>query len=284
MEKQKIINSALTAATCLGVVGTGIISSKNAISMYNDEIEYIRLTNNEPTKKQKAKLFFKKYWPTLTIGGLTITSAVTNSIVNDKMYASLALAFTALAGNYQKLKSHVPDDVLKEVYKKVSGEEIKPKFSIKEGESLYYIDDFGYFKANPEKFLMAMIKANRGMGDYSNGAHYSDGDGWAYDMGSVTLYQILKWANATDMSKDMIELAKQFGWNDDYLMSAYCISSIDFNIDEEISDDGFVYKHVSFIQPAIYNPGLFDPSEYKLYNPTLSELRKNYINEETTNE
>ena len=95
----KILRTAFTAASCVGVVGTGVASAKLA-----PKIKQAIDDTSDKSIFETVKAVSKVGWPIALIGGATIFSIAALNITNKKGELLVCSAFAALSTKHEKYR------------------------------------------------------------------------------------------------------------------------------------------------------------------------------------
>ena len=124
---RKNIPNITTAASIVGVVGTGVLSARaayksvKAVEEHKKTMEQLRANKNsfetdKEYNKEVASVYkntaiqmAKVYWPAALAGGLTIAGIFTTNKVHKKRYLTMAGMYTTIAAAYSEYRKRVSD-------------------------------------------------------------------------------------------------------------------------------------------------------------------------------
>ena len=181
---QKALPIVLSALASIGVIGTSIMVSKETVKA-KPKMDAVKAENN---KKKLVKEFIKDYKWSLILGGATISSIISGTIISKKIEASLSATVVMLNGALLKYKGKVQQVLgpkAKEITHKIVGDEYEkvgpyvadtPR---KPGSVLYYNEYIGWFFAKPENINRAEALTNEKIHGHYRGPEKIKTDGWA---------------------------------------------------------------------------------------------------------
>ena len=151
-----------SVASVLGFVTTVGLAIKETCTI-KDNVEYYETDS----KKEKAKIIFKTYYPSMITGGLTISSMIFTSKMNLDAQKALTDAYIALRETHLAFKDRVKEIVSEEQYRDICMEEyMTPPIDIPERLSpdhkLFY-DKWSnrYFWSDEDRVIEAEYQLNK---------------------------------------------------------------------------------------------------------------------------
>lgn len=246
MNYKNVLPIALSLLGISGVIATAVFVAKET-PKFNQDLE--KLKENENAKKTDViKLAMKDYAPALVIGGATIASVASSTILSKKNEMTLSGVALLADSGWRKYKDKVKQilgiETHKDILNKISLDDFN-KLNKKDDEHLYWEEHIGFFKANPEKLAYAYSDINRGLHDdeYTVGSY----------KGVSSLKTFLKNAEAKMLDDDIDSNTNlYFGWDIDYLYDKYGYIWVNMNLEEVKDDDGNSYTKILFLEDPIY--------------------------------
>ena len=254
IKTKQVLSMVLALASSAGTVATAILAVKGKDK--EDELKKKMLdTNIKPSKSDILKLMSKAYWPAIAVGTATISSTLASHILSKKVEVSLITGSTLLAQGWQKykykIKNYIGEDEFKKLTKGLS-EKDYDKLTDKDkneddGRVLYYMDEIGYFKADPVKLAYAYSNMNQRIHTIDK-KHKT-----AY---FCLLYDILKDCDAEFLDKTLDDMPSDnlnWGWTEEYLRDKYGAEWIHMH-QTRVEENGRKYTIISFDEKPIFDP------------------------------
>lgn len=253
IKTQQILSVSLSILSSIGTIATTALAIKATPKAIK---EYEKVKDKDI--KEKAKVLIPIYAPTLAVGTATIASNICSTVISRKTEASLIAATTLAERCYKKYKGKVKEILGDEVHKNVitsiaedEKEEIKDKVETKDdGKLLYWEENIGYFRADPDYLAVALKNLDETL---------------YYDSGTVTLKDFLDFADAelcdTESRKGTESALDLKGWSYDYLATEFEQYLIGIRLYCPTNDPE---THVLEFQI----PPIFDPDNYEYKEST----------------
>ena len=270
---KQALSVVLALVSSAGTIATAILAVKGKDK--EDELKKKLLdTNIKPSKADILKLMSKAYWPAIAAGTATISSTLASHILSKKVEVSLITGSTLLAQGWQKYKYKIKDYIGEDEFKKLTkglSEKDYDKLTDKDkneddGRVLYYMDEIGYFKADPVKLAYAYSNMNQRIHTIDK-KHKT-----AY---FCLLYDILKDCDAEFLDKTLDDMPSDnlnWGWTEEYLRDKYGAEWIHMH-QTRVEENGRKYTIISFDEKPIFDPSN-GGSSYWCYDD--SEEQNNY--------
>lgn len=246
MNYKNVLPIVLSLLGISGVIATAVFVAKET-PKFNQDLE--KLKEHEDAKKTDIiKLAVKDYAPALVIGGATIASVASSTILSKKNEMSLSSVALLADSGWRKYKDKVKQilgiETHKDILDKISLDDFN-KLKKKDDEHLYWEEHMGFFRANPEKLAYAYSDINRSLHDeeYTIGTY----------KGVATLKDFLKNADAKMIDSDIDSNTNlYFGWDIDQLYETYGYIWVNMNLEDTKDDDGHVFTKILFLEDPIY--------------------------------
>lgn len=273
IKTKQALSVVLALVSSAGTIATAILAVKGKDK--EDELKKKMLdTNIKPSKADILKLMSKAYWPAIAAGTATISSTLASHILSKKVEVSLITGSTLLAQGWQKYKYKIKDYIGEDEFKKLTkglSEKDYDKLTDKDknendGRVLYYMDEIGYFKADPVKLAYAYSNMNQRIHTIDK-KHKT-----AY---FCLLYDILKDCDAEFLDKTLDDIPSDnlnWGWTEEYLQDKYGAEWIHMH-QTRVEENGRKYTIISFEEKPIFDPSDGGSSYWSYYD---SEERNNY--------
>lgn len=273
IKTKQSLSVVLALVSSAGTIATAILAVKGKDK--EDELKKKMLdTNIKPSKADILKLMSKAYWPAIAAGTATISSTLASHILSKKVEVSLITGSTLLAQGWQKYKYKIKDYIGEDEFKKLTkglSEKDYDKLTDKDkneddGRVLYYMDEIGYFKADPVKLAYAYSNMNQRIHTIDK-KHKT-----AY---FCLLYDILKDCDAEFLDKTLDDMPSDnlnWGWTEEYLRDKYGAEWIHMH-QTRVEENGRKYTIISFEEKPIFDPSN-GGSSYWGYD--TSEEQNNY--------
>lgn len=273
IKTKQALSVVLALASSAGTVATAILAVKEKDKA--DRLKKKMLeTNEKPSKMDDFKLFLRAYWPSIAAGTATISSTLASHILSKKVEVSLITGSTLLAQGWQKYKYKIKDYIGEDEFKKLTkglSEKDYDKLTDKEkseddGRALYYMDEIGYFKADPVKLAYAYSNMNQRIHTIDK-KHKT-----AY---FCLLYDILKDCDAEFLDKTLDDMPSDnlnWGWTEEYLRDKYGAEWIHMH-QTRVEENGRKYTIISFEEKPIFDPSNGGSSYWSYDTP---EEQNNY--------
>lgn len=273
IKTKQALSVVLALVSSAGTVATAILAVKGKDK--EDELKKKMLdTNIKPSKADILKLMSKAYWPAIAAGTATISSTLASHILSKKVEVSLITGSTLLAQGWQKYKYKIKDYIGEDEFKKLTkglSEKDYDKLTDKDknendGRVLYYMDEIGYFKADPVKLAYAYSNMNQRIHTIDK-KHKT-----AY---FCLLYDILKDCDAEFLDKNLDDMPSDnlnWGWTEEYLRDKYGAEWIHMH-QTRVEENGRKYTIISFEEKPIFDPSNGGSSYWSYDN---SEEQNNY--------
>lgn len=254
IKTKQVLSMVLALVSSAGTIATAILAVKGKDK--EDELKKKMLdTNIKPSKADILKLMSKAYWPAIAAGTATISSTLASHILSKKVEVSLITGSTLLAQGWQKYKYKIKDYIGEDEFKKLTkglSEKDYDKLTDKEkgeddGRVLYYMDEIGYFKADPVKLAYAYSNMNQRIHTIDK-KHKT-----AY---FCLLYDILKDCDAEFLDKTLDDMPSDnlnWGWTEEYLRDKYGAEWIHMH-QTRVEENGRKYTIISFEEKPIFDP------------------------------
>lgn len=254
IKTKQALSVVLALVSSAGTIATAILAVKGKDK--EDELKKKMLdTNIKPSKADILKLISKAYWPAIAAGTATISSTLASHILSKKVEVSLITGSTLLAQGWQKYKYKIKDYIGEDEFKKLTkglSEKDYDKLTDKEkseddGRVLYYMDEIGYFKADPVKLAYAYSNMNQRIHTIDK-KHKT-----AY---FCLLYDILKDCDAEFLDKTLDDMPSDnlnWGWTEEYLRDKYGAEWIHMH-QTRVEENGRKYTIISFEEKPIFDP------------------------------
>lgn len=221
---QKALPIVLSILASIGVVGTSVAVSKETVKA-KPKIDAVKAENN---KKKLVKEFIKDYKWSLILGGATISSIISGTIISKKIEASLSATVVMLNGALLKYKGKVQQVLgpkAKEITHMIAGDEYDKMKSSSTGvpkktdKVLYYNEYMGWFFAKPENLSRAEAITNEKIHGHYRGPEKIKTDGWA---SLQTFFDDCK-AEVADVPDNPYneEVMYDFNWCSEYINEVY---------------------------------------------------------------
>ena len=279
IKTKQALSVVLALVSSAGTIATAILAVKGKDK--EDELKKKMLdTNIKPSKADILKLMSKAYWPAIAAGTATISSTLASHILSKKVEVSLITGSTLLAQGWQKYKYKIKDYIGEDEFKKLTkglSEKDYDKLTDKEksendGRVLYYMDEIGYFKADPVKLAYAYSNMNQRIHTIDK-KHKT-----AY---FCLLYDILKDCDAEFLDKTLDDMPSDnlnWGWTEEYLRDKYGVEWIHMH-QTKVEENGRKYTIISFDEKPIFDPsnggssywGYDHPEEQNNYKEVVIE-------------
>ena len=273
IKTKQVLSMVLALVSSAGTVATAILAVKGKDK--EDELKKKMLdTNIKPSKVDILKLMSKAYWPAIAAGTATISSTLASHILSKKVEVSLITGSTLLAQGWQKYKYKIKDYIGEDEFKKLTkglSEKDYDKLTDKDkyeddGRVLYYMDEIGYFKADPVKLAYAYSNMNQRIHTIDK-KHKT-----AY---FCLLYDILKDCDAEFLDKTLDDMPSDnlnWGWTEEYLRDKYGAEWIHMH-QTRVEENGRKYTIISFEEKPIFDPSNGGSSYWSYDTP---EEQNNY--------
>ena len=254
IKTKQALSVVLALVSSAGTIATAILAVKGKDK--EDELKKKMLdTNIKPSKTDILKLMSKAYWPAIAAGTATISSTLASHILSKKVEVSLITGSTLLAQGWQKYKYKIKDYIGEDEFKKLTkglSEKDYDKLTDKDkneddGRVLYYMDEIGYFKADPVKLAYAYSNMNQRIHTIDK-KHKT-----AY---FCLLYDILKDCDAEFLDKTLDDMPSDnlnWGWTEEYLRDKYGAEWIHMH-QTRVEENGRKYTIISFDEKPIFDP------------------------------
>ena len=254
IKTKQALSVVLALVSSAGTIATAILAVKGKDK--EDELKKKMLdTNIKPSKEDILKLMLKAYWPAIAAGTATISSTLASHILSKKVEVSLITGSTLLAQGWQKYKYKIKDYIGEDEFKKLTkglSEKDYDKLTDKDkteddGRVLYYMDEIGYFKADPVKLAYAYSNMNQRIHTIDK-KHKT-----AY---FCLLYDILKDCDAEFLDKTLDDMPSDnlnWGWTEEYLRDKYGAEWIHMH-QTRVEENGRKYTIISFEEKPIFDP------------------------------
>ena len=254
IKTKQALSVVLALVSSAGTIATAILAVKGKDK--EDELKKKMLdTNIKPSKEDILKLMLKAYWPAIAAGTATISSTLASHILSKKVEVSLITGSTLLAQGWQKYKYKIKDYIGEDEFKKLTkglSEKDYDKLTDKDkteddGRVLYYMDEIGYFKADPVKLAYAYSNMNQRIHTIDK-KHKT-----AY---FCLLYDILKDCDAEFLDKTLDDMPSDnlnWGWTEEYLRDKYGAEWIHMH-QTRVEENGRKYTIISFDEKPIFDP------------------------------
>ena len=254
IKTKQALSVVLALVSSAGTIATAILAVKGKDK--EDELKKKMLdTNIKPSKADILKLMSKAYWPAIAAGTATISSTLASHILSKKVEVSLITGSTLLAQGWQKYKYKIKDYIGEDEFKKLTkglSEKDYDKLTDKyknedDGRVLYYMDEIGYFKADPVKLAYAYSNMNQRIHTIDK-KHKT-----AY---FCLLYDILKDCDAEFLDKTLDDMPSDnlnWGWTEEYLRDKYGAEWIHMH-QTRVEENGRKYTIISFDEKPIFDP------------------------------
>lgn len=265
---QKVAPIILSILGSSGVVATTILAVK-ATPKAQKRIKEIKeeslKLNAKPNKLTVIKAVTPCYLPTIIVGGITIASIISGTIISKKVEASLSATCIALDQGYKRYKGKVKDilglDKHQDVIKAIVEDEYAEQHpeTLKDDRKLYWNEYTGFFYAEPVDVVKAIH--NMCMRLYAlDSCGFID----ASEMGYCTLNQFIEESNAELLDKSKFEPFNNFGWSVEYLGACWDEYWIHYGTHEEETEDKQPYTVIEFLTAdPVYDPMGFHKREYE---------------------
>lgn len=273
IKTKQVLSMVLALVSSAGTIATAILAVKGKDK--EDELKKKMLdTNIKPSKEDILKLMLKAYCPAIAVGTATISSTLASHILSKKVEVSLITGSTLLAQGWQKYKYKIKDYIGEDEFKKLTkglSEKDYDKLTDKDknendGRVLYYMDEIGYFKADPVKLAYAYSNMNQRIHTIDK-KHKT-----AY---FCLLYDILKDCDAEFLDKTLDDMPSDnlnWGWTEEYLRDKYGAEWIHMH-QTRVEENGRKYTIISFEEKPIFDPSNGGSSYWSYDNP---EEQNNY--------
>ena len=273
IKTKQALSVVLALVSSAGTIATAILAVKGKDK--EDELKKKMLdTNIKPSKEDILKLMLKAYWPAIAAGTATISSTLASHILSKKVEVSLITGSTLLAQGWQKYKYKIKDYIGEDEFKKLTkglSEKDYDKLTDKDkteddGRVLYYMDEIGYFKADPVKLAYAYSNMNQRIHTIDK-KHKT-----AY---FCLLYDILKDCDAEFLDKTLDDMPSDnlnWGWTEEYLRDKYGAEWIHMH-QTRVEENGRKYTIISFEEKPIFDPSNGGSSYWSYDTP---EEQNNY--------
>lgn len=254
IKTKQTLSVVLALVSSAGTIATAILAVKGKEK--EDELKKKMLdTNIKHSKADILKLMSKAYWPAIASGTATISSTLASHILSKKVEVSLITGSTLLAQGWQKYKYKIKDYIGEDEFKKLTkglSEKDYDKLTDKDkneddGRVLYYMDEIGYFKADPVKLAYAYSNMNQRIHTIDK-KHKT-----AY---FCLLYDILKDCDAEFLDKTLDDMPSDnlnWGWTEEYLRDKYGAEWIHMH-QTRVEENGRKYTIISFEEKPIFDP------------------------------
>lgn len=254
IKTKQALSVVLALVSSAGTIATATLAVKGKDK--EDELKKKMLdTNIKPSKADILKLMLKAYWPAIAAGTATISSTLASHILSKKVEVSLITGSTLLAQGWQKYKYKIKDYIGEDEFKKLTkglSEKDYDKLTDKDkneddGRVLYYMDEIGYFKADPVKLAYAYSNMNQRIHTIDK-KHKT-----AY---FCLLYDILKDCDAEFLDKTLDDMPSDnlnWGWTEEYLRDKYGAEWIHMH-QTRVEENGRKYTIISFEEKPIFDP------------------------------
>lgn len=254
IKTKQALSVVFALASSAGTVATAVLAVKEKDKA--DRLKKKMLeTNEKPSKMDDFKLFLRAYWPAIAAGTATISSTLASHILSKKVEVSLITGSTLLAQGWQKYKYKIKDYIGEDEFKKLTkglSEKDYDKLTNKDkneddGRVLYYMDEIGYFKADPVKLAYAYSNMNQRIHTIDK-KHKT-----AY---FCLLYDILKDCDAEFLDKTLDDMPSDnlnWGWTEEYLRDKYGAEWIHMH-QTRVEENGRKYTIISFEEKPIFDP------------------------------
>lgn len=223
-------SNILTGIGCIGVVGVAIVSSQNALEA--DKVLRAKKfeSDQDLTKREKAKVMVSAYIPTILISGATIACLVASNRISSGRTAAyagaLALAQETARTYREKVKETVGEEKAKEIDDKVADakiDKINSKQPVVYGHGTYMC----YDTLTDRKFLSDINKIEAAQ-NHKNKKILSEG--WC------SLNEFYE-----EIGLDPAKIGEELGWDYDTL--------IDISFSTRLDDEGVPNIVMNFRNP-----------------------------------
>ena len=273
IKTKQVLSMVLALVSSAGTVATAVLAVKGKDK--EDELKKKMLdTNIKPSKTDILKLMSKAYWPAIAVGTATISSTLASHILSKKVEVSLITGSTLLAQGWQKYKYKIKDYIGEDEFKKLTkglSEKDYDRLTDKDkneddGRVLYYMDEIGYFKADPVKLAYAYSNMNQRIHtiDKNHKTAYF-----------CLLYDILEDCDAEFLDKTLDDMPSDnlnWGWTEEYLRDKYGAEWIHMH-QTRVEENGRKYTIISFEEKPIFDPSNGGSSYWSYDTP---EEQNNY--------
>lgn len=277
IRRRQALSVLLSIVSSVGTVGTALLARKAAIKELKTGVTINEDNNSFWLHNQNKKDILKIYTPTLVIGGITIASIVSSSILSRRTEASLISMAVMADQGWRKYKYQVKDllgdkahtDALMGVAR---GESYKvPSVLPDDDRELYFEEHIGYFLADPEKLAYAYGDMNQRLQVEEPGVSSF------YTM----LYDFVKDFELVDGDQNPEQL--QWGWTHDHLMEMYGFVWVHWFFHKDETPDGKEYTVIEWGEEPILNPSNYGENWLDNdYDEQDSSFHKVTINKKTT--
>ena len=158
---------------------------------------------------------FKRYLPTILVGGASIASIAVGTIISKKTEAALGATVVALEQTYNryqgKVKQMLGVENHQEFMKQIADEDIA-KAESADGKKLYWNEYIGRFKAKPELVMEALSNMNMRLNTNPEDEMREKNEyGWC------SFEQFILDCDGEILDQDKYEMYKDYGWALSYL-------------------------------------------------------------------
>lgn len=165
----------LTSVGVAGVVGTAVSASVASVKSYKTVKEVEEEEKRDLEFKEKVKLCWKYYIPTIATGATTISAVIGSNIISGKKEAAMASALALAERSFEEYKDVVAeklgveeekalkDDIIFDKIASTNSEDIKPDWVFEtHGKTLCYDYYCGrYFYSDPAYLRSKEAEINR---------------------------------------------------------------------------------------------------------------------------
>lgn len=246
MNIKKYIPTILTAASCVGVVGCGYLGGKTTLKAYEVMNKNHVDIHVKEDREEAVRIFLKCGWPLLLCEAITIGSIIVNHKWNSKQIASIigASAYSSkLIHEYRdKIREKYGEEELKDIERMISSDREKGVVhSVDPNIQVYgfmnYYDEFHEGGVDLFHDIANDIWFRSSLYDVRTALYHINRN---YVMGKpITIKEYFQFLGIErDNKEDDIS-----GWGTNLMYDG--IYWVDFNITENVNDDGEVYYIIS---------------------------------------
>lgn len=257
LRTKRTVASILSIFGAFGTVLTAVMV-RNASKKEEDALKKINAKGDVSDKRNIYKAVVPIYMPAFIIGGATIASVISSTILSRKTEASLAAMALLADQGWRKYKDQIKDklgfdqhcDVLKNIGKKESKKDSYnfKKMKSEDGKNLYFEEHVGFFRADPTKFALAYSDINQRLQieDFGNTSYFA------------MIYNLMQACEA-DILDDKIDIEHlRWGWSAEELEKLYGYRWIHMKMfDTEIDNEegGKTFTTIVWREDPILDPG-----------------------------
>lgn len=246
------------------VGGAGVVATAVVTAMDTPKASQALKELKESKEKLKPidyiKWVGKNYWKSLVIGGASIASITSSTVISQKHQASLAATCMLLKSGYDRYKGKVKEvlgvETHKDILKAIARDDVKrADVDDSDARKIYYEEHIGTFLAEPTKVALAYADLNQ----HLHCDEYGRNNLWEatlYDFLTLCEAELVNEQDKSKTTKDVPKAFKNFGWDIDYLGEEFEYYWIHMDITEDPgkNEGDPAINHIYFLEEPILLP------------------------------